>query len=331
MLPSLPSAHEDIAQQAMVQACKPAAEVIYDRRQWLRGVVRHEVYRWLRTEVYPLGREAPEDPDTLEAALLDPEEACRELDRRELVQACLAELPAAQREALVWCDGEDQPMPDLTVRIGIPVNTGYSRLRAGRSRLEEAVTRELARRKQSKDDYAVPLLLPFRRGAGDAVPEGDTGAPASLPVPSPRTGARSEAPASGFAAARPRLRGARLWLSGAVAGGALAIAAWLSLGLPRSSCGAVAEAPAALEATLQSRTVAASEATPALPAAPPAASAGSVQPAGRGAASAKSPGATNEVAWAQRIATSRRKAGSLAVAPDHTAFHKTYPRTALQP
>jgi RNA polymerase sigma-70 factor (ECF subfamily) len=58
-----------------------------------------------------------------------------------LVQRALSEVDLEHRAVFILHDLDDTPMPEVTTVLGIPLNTGYSRLRAARRKFETALFR----------------------------------------------------------------------------------------------------------------------------------------------------------------------------------------------
>lgn len=74
------------------------------------------------------------------------DETAARREREALVHDALASLDMEKRAVLVLADLDEQTMPDIAAALGIPLNTGYSRLRAARQELATAIRRKLARR-----------------------------------------------------------------------------------------------------------------------------------------------------------------------------------------
>ena len=90
------------------------------------------------------GRRRPEDPsdriDSVDPAPLADERLAIEQDRR-LVLAALDRIEAGRRAVFVLFELDVVPMDAIASALGIPVNTGYSRLRIARQEFRAAVTR----------------------------------------------------------------------------------------------------------------------------------------------------------------------------------------------
>lgn len=89
-------------------------------------------------EVLEQGR--PDNP-----GLPTPAASLGDKERRELVQRALAELPEAQRLAVVLCDLEGQSYEAIATLLDISKGTVMSRIHYGRKRLREKLARYLER------------------------------------------------------------------------------------------------------------------------------------------------------------------------------------------
>lgn len=74
------------------------------------------------------------------------EDDWRDAERRAAVQTALAELPDIFREVFLRVEIEHMGMPEAARDLGIPLNTGYTRLHLARARFLESLHRYLARR-----------------------------------------------------------------------------------------------------------------------------------------------------------------------------------------
>lgn len=134
---------EDLVQEVLIEAHR-SRDSRLDVRALLFGITRHVVFRWMakrdaeRTAVLLSGH-----PDTSP----DIEELFMEAQRCEAIRTALEELPDIFRAVFVRVEFEDMTMPEVAMDLGIPVNTGYTRLYIARDRFLEAVQRLLARRR----------------------------------------------------------------------------------------------------------------------------------------------------------------------------------------
>jgi RNA polymerase sigma-70 factor (ECF subfamily) len=129
---------------------------------WLRRTTytvtrdRLELVRNAREKLSMTGNVDPEDRRP------DPEERMQMIDVNRLVAGVLDALPYEQRIVLVMSDMGEMPMSEIAEDLGIPVGTGYSRLRAARKAFEEKWT--------EKQASGQPAVLPFALWtAGDAI------------------------------------------------------------------------------------------------------------------------------------------------------------------
>jgi len=147
-------AHEraDLVQEVLIQAGRSKGSSL-EPRALLSGITRHVVFRWIskreheRRVLKSRADEAAEEP-----AQESPEQDWQARERHEAVHACIDELPEMFREIFVHCEIDELPMAEVARELGIPVNTGYTRLHLARARFAEAIRRHLARRRLGKDD-----------------------------------------------------------------------------------------------------------------------------------------------------------------------------------
>lgn len=143
---------EDLVQEVLIQAHK-SHESTLEPRALLSGITRHVVFRWISRREHERGAlKSRADQATQESAQPSAEDDWQEAQRREAVHASIEELPPLFREVFVRCEIEETAMADVARDLGIPVNTGYTRLHLARARFAEALRRHLARRKLGKDD-----------------------------------------------------------------------------------------------------------------------------------------------------------------------------------
>jgi RNA polymerase sigma-70 factor, ECF subfamily len=126
-------------------------------QSWLYGVVRRTVSTYHRARRARATREAPEavvddcvspcQPSPLDLAVMS--------DEVKRLRRLLGQLDAAKREVFILAELEEMTMPEIAQAIGIPLNTAYSRLRAARHELSEAVSRHTAQQRQ-RGSYGRP-------------------------------------------------------------------------------------------------------------------------------------------------------------------------------
>ncbi len=111
-------------------------------RPWLLTIVRNTYLTWLqkhrRTETAPL-------EDEVEAGGANPEELLLERVDGQSLRRALEELPAEYREVIVLRELEDMSYKEIAEVAGIPIGTVMSRLARARRRLQETLTRGVAK------------------------------------------------------------------------------------------------------------------------------------------------------------------------------------------
>ena len=134
---------QDVVQDALVRALRHFDGFRGgDPRPWLLAIVRNAAFSWLGAR-RPGEVEVPDDE--LDAALAagaspaDPESlAIRRAERRE-IDAAIAALPIAFREAIVLRELEELSYRDIARITGVPIGTVMSRLSRARHLLAIAL------------------------------------------------------------------------------------------------------------------------------------------------------------------------------------------------
>jgi RNA polymerase sigma-70 factor (ECF subfamily) len=108
-------------------------------RAWLFGIAfrvasDHRRRATHRRELLVDTEEPPDSKPTAEAAL-------GRARAGALVLEALAALPEERRAVFVLCELDELGMPEVAATLGIPLNTGYSRLRIARREFTDAVRR----------------------------------------------------------------------------------------------------------------------------------------------------------------------------------------------
>jgi RNA polymerase sigma-70 factor (ECF subfamily) len=140
---------QDVVQDALVRALRHFDGFRGgDPRPWLLAIVRNAAFAWLGSR-RPGEVEVPDDE--LDAALAvgappsDPESlAIRRAERRE-IDAAIAALPIAFREALVLRELEELSYRDIARITDVPIGTVMSRLSRARRLLAIALRPEATR------------------------------------------------------------------------------------------------------------------------------------------------------------------------------------------
>lgn len=167
---------EDLIQEVLIHATRSAGSRL-EPRALLFGITRHTVIRWMgRRESERTIAQAQIDEADVEGGVPSVEDMWRSAERVNVVHDAIRELPDIFREVFVRCELEDMAMPEVARELGIPVNTGYTRLHLARERFQEALRRSLLRRKLTKEDLALPIAI-----AGLTL-SGDTASKAPRPV-----------------------------------------------------------------------------------------------------------------------------------------------------
>jgi RNA polymerase sigma-70 factor (ECF subfamily) len=140
---------QDVVQDALVRALRHFDGFRGgDARPWLLAIVRNAAFAWLGAR-RPGEAEVPDDE--LDAALAvgappsDPEAlAIRRAERRE-IDAAIAALPIAFREAVVLRELEELSYRDIARITDVPIGTVMSRLSRGRNLLADALRPQASR------------------------------------------------------------------------------------------------------------------------------------------------------------------------------------------
>jgi RNA polymerase sigma-70 factor (ECF subfamily) len=128
---------EDLAQDVFLILCRRWRDLDHRRplRAWLSGVIVKVAQQYRRR----VGRFVP-------AGILDREDGLPPMDdqlgaawAQTIVSRALARLPEKQRAVVVMHDLDGVPMREVAERLGVPLFTAYTRLRAGRLSLAAAI------------------------------------------------------------------------------------------------------------------------------------------------------------------------------------------------
>ncbi len=228
---------EDLVQEILIQAHR-SRDSRLDVRALLSGITRHMVFRWMArrdAERTAVALHPGRGPLTNRSVEDDWEEA----ERREAIRAAIDELPDIFREVFLRTEIEHMTMPEVASDLGIPVNTGYTRLHLARARFLESLQRFLARRRIQKQDLSVPVVVGAASSLGDGPGEAD--APAGTEPPQTDAGTAPEPHLDTAPTAEP---GATATTAGKVAaatkaGGFVGAAPWIGGGLVAATAVAV--------------------------------------------------------------------------------------------
>lgn len=132
---------EDVAHEVLLKAFEalPRYDPTRPIRPWLfafafrfasdyRRLVRH------RTDLY--GDDEPGRDDQPDA-----EQALAQRQREQLVSRALEAIDIERRAVFILHELDEEPMPAVAETLGIPLNTGYSRLRTAREEFTTALRR----------------------------------------------------------------------------------------------------------------------------------------------------------------------------------------------
>ena len=131
---------EDVSQEVFLTMWRRWSD--YDPRRplraWLAGMALRTAYRYTGRQGREVPRgfivDAPDDQPT-------PEDHAAEASERTLLLEVLSELSERERTVLQARDVDGVPMQDIAGRLGIPLQTAYTRLRSGRRNFSRLLRR----------------------------------------------------------------------------------------------------------------------------------------------------------------------------------------------
>jgi RNA polymerase sigma-70 factor, ECF subfamily len=137
-----PADIEDVAHDVFVVASRKWSDYDPTRplKPWLFGIAMRVALAYRRRAGYTREvlvddlREEP-NPQPGAGAALDEER------RRRLVHAAIDAVHDSRKQVFILHDLDGIPMPDIVADLGIPLNTGYSRLRLARQEFRDAALR----------------------------------------------------------------------------------------------------------------------------------------------------------------------------------------------
>jgi len=142
--------HADLVQEILFQAYRSRDSPL-EPRALLYGITRHVVFRFMARREHQRNT-ADKWQELQEKIAPTVEQFVDAATARALVEEAIAGLDERLLYVLIRCDLEDATMPMVAAELGIPVNTGYTRLHLARERLPSLVARVLRRHKLTKDD-----------------------------------------------------------------------------------------------------------------------------------------------------------------------------------
>jgi RNA polymerase sigma factor (sigma-70 family) len=139
---------EDVVQDACLRAFRAIWSADVNPRAWMLTIVRNTAFTWLRKN-RPAALVAVEDFEEVEhsqsaAGAIDvetPESALIAKSETVHLEAAIAQLPTAFREALVLRDIQGLSYREIADVTGVPIGTVMSRLARGRSRVLNLLAR----------------------------------------------------------------------------------------------------------------------------------------------------------------------------------------------
>ena len=116
-------------------------------RSWIYGITRRIVSTYPRAKRAKLAGAATfaNEYDVQYPQQPSPQQLAEQSDQVRLLWSLLEKLDASKREIFVLAELDEMTVPEIASAIQVPLNTAYSRLRAARQELEEALVRHRAR------------------------------------------------------------------------------------------------------------------------------------------------------------------------------------------
>lgn len=132
---------EDVAHEVFLRAFERMLD--YDPARPIRPWLFAFAFR-LASDYRRLSRHGTElygDEPPLRTSAPDAEQLLVQREREELVARALAAVEIERRAVFILHELDEQPMPAVVETLGIPLNTGYSRLRVARDEFTTALRR----------------------------------------------------------------------------------------------------------------------------------------------------------------------------------------------
>jgi RNA polymerase sigma-70 factor (ECF subfamily) len=151
------TALDDVVQDIFVIICERLHTLQHPEalRSWIYGIARRVVsthHRTQRSALITTGTMRLE-PELIHPELPTPQQLAEQSERAKLLWKLVAGLDEQKREVFVLAELEEMTAPEIAAVTNVPLNTVYSRLRAARQELEEALQRHIART-QRKGSHA---------------------------------------------------------------------------------------------------------------------------------------------------------------------------------
>jgi RNA polymerase sigma factor (sigma-70 family) len=140
---------EDVVQDACLRAFRAVGGMANgSARPWVLTIVRNTAYTWLRKN-RPSAVVVVEDLESVETANADPGNPDRETPETSLIaktdaaclQAAIAALPTADREAMILRDIQGLSYREIAQVTGVPIGTVMSRLARARNQVIRMIGR----------------------------------------------------------------------------------------------------------------------------------------------------------------------------------------------
>ena len=132
---------EDVAHEVFLQVHKTIARYDESRplRPWLFAFAVRAASDYRRLARHRTDLLGDDEPLVLDDASVEDDLTRRE--REAIIAAALDSLDIDKRAVFILHEIDETPMPDVAASLGIPLNTGYSRLRVAREEFAAAARR----------------------------------------------------------------------------------------------------------------------------------------------------------------------------------------------
>jgi RNA polymerase sigma factor (sigma-70 family) len=161
---------KDLAQDVAIAAFRRHLSYRAERGspgQWLSGIVRREVKRFLRVQNrqpwFAAGDELPDTPD----GTATPED---EVSRRDLAEHVFAMLPPAERRVVILVEIDHLTFREVAEREHISPSTAYERHQRGMAALRDAAARSKEQGQHAAFPLSLALAAMFGAGGGSEPP-----------------------------------------------------------------------------------------------------------------------------------------------------------------
>ncbi len=114
-------------------------------RSWIYGIIKRTASNYHRSKRAQGAATLSPPPDIDYPLQPSPQELAEQSDHVKLLWELLDSLEPPKREVFVLAELDEMTAPEISMAIDVPLNTVYSRLRAARQEIEEALVRHNAR------------------------------------------------------------------------------------------------------------------------------------------------------------------------------------------